>query len=104
MAAYLIAFIGGGRPETEEEGQEVAAAWGAWFEGLGDAVIDGGNPFGPSMSVATDGTTSEGGRSKLGGYSLFRAGNLAAASELVKDCPQLKSGGTVEVYEIIPMD
>ncbi len=56
------------------------------------------------MSVATDGTTSDGGRSTLGGYSIFRAGNLAAASKLVKDCPQLKRGGTVEVYEIIPMD
>ncbi len=29
MAAYLFAFIGGGRPETEEEGQAGAAAWGA---------------------------------------------------------------------------
>jgi hypothetical protein len=71
---------------------------------VGDAVIDGGNPFCPSMSVATDGTTSDGDRSTLGGYSIFRAGNLAAASKLVNDCPQLKSGGTVEVYEIIPMD
>jgi len=99
MATYLLAYRGGGMPETDEERTAVMAAWGAWFEGLGDAVKDGGNPFGPSATIAADGSTGDGGTSQLTGYSIIAADSLAEAVGAAKDCPIRTSGGVIEVYE-----
>jgi hypothetical protein len=100
MGNYLFAYRGGAMAESDEERQAVMAAWGAWFGELGEAVVDGGNPFGPSASVGADGV-SDGAGSQLTGYSVVRAGDIGAASELAKGCPVLKQGGSVDVYETI---
>ena len=99
MAKCLLVFKGGGMPQTEEEQQQVMAAWGEWFTSLGAAVVDPGNPFGPSMSVASDGTATEGAASELSGYVILEADNAAAGAEMAKSCPILTSGGAIEVYE-----
>lgn len=99
MANYVLVFKGGGIPETEEQQQQVMAAWGAWFGALGSAVVDGGNPFGGSMSVAADGTVSDGAVSALTGYAILAADSLAAATDMAKGCPILADGGAIEVYE-----
>jgi hypothetical protein len=99
MATYLLAYNGGNQPASEEEGAAVMQAWMSWFDTLGDAVVDGGNPFGPSATIAVDGSVAGGGASGLTGYSIIRAADLASATELAQGCPQLASGGTVEVYE-----
>lgn len=99
MANYVVVYSGGSMPKTEEAQAAVMAAWGAWFGGLGDAVIDAGNPFGPSASIAPDGSVTDGGSSQLTGYSILKSDSLAAATTLTKDCPALSSGGAIEVYE-----
>ena len=99
MANYVLAYTGGGMPETEEEQAAVMAAWGAWYEGLGAAVVDAGNPFGPSTSIGRDGSVTGAGASGLTGYSILAAGNLDSAVEMAKGCPILAGGGAVEVYE-----
>ena len=78
------------------------AEWGAWFGTLGSAIIDGGNPFGASTAVKSDGSTgaASGG---LGGYSIIEADSLELAAKLANGCPVLESGGSVEVYEALPM-
>jgi hypothetical protein len=101
MGKYVLAYRGGGMPATPEEGEKVMAAWMNWFGSLGAAVVDGGNPFGPAQTISPDGAVSDGGIALLTGYSILSADSLAAATELAKGCPQLSSGGTVEVYETI---
>lgn len=103
MSTYVLAYTGGGMAETEEEQAAVMAAWGAWMGGLGDAIIDAGNPFGPSAVVASDGAVSQGAPSGLTGYSIITADSLDVAITQVKDCPVLASGGAVEVYEAFPV-
>jgi hypothetical protein len=103
MAKYVLAYIGGGMPETPEEGEQVMAAWMNWFGALGAAVVDGGAPFAGSSSVAASGAVSEGGSAKLTGYSILEAADLAGAAELAKGCPILSSGGSVDIYEAIDM-
>lgn len=100
MTNYVLVYKGGGMPATEEEQRKVLAAWGQWYEALGQSVVDGGNPFGPSATVAADGTASSGTPSGLTGYSIISADNLDAATESAKGCPILADGGTVEVYEV----
>ena len=103
MANYVIVYTGGSMAATEKERGAIMAAWGAWFATLGSAIVDGGNPFGASASVAKDGAVTENGVSKLTGYSIIKADSLGAATTLVKDCPALTHGGAIELYEALPM-
>ena len=100
MSNFVLAYTGGAPAETPEAQEASMAAWNSWFQSLGDAVVDGGNPFGASVTVAGDGSTSKGGRSGLTGYSIISADDLSAATVHVKGCPLLADGGTVEVYEV----
>jgi hypothetical protein len=103
MGKYVFAYRGGGMPETPEEGEKVMAAWTSWFGTLGASILDGGNPFGPSMSVAAGRSISDGGAAGLTGYSIVSADTLAAAADMATGCPILASGGTVDVYEAMDM-
>jgi hypothetical protein len=87
-------------PQTPQEQEQVMAAWGQWFGGLGQALVDGGNPFsGQASSVAPDGSVQQGASSSLTGYSILKADDLTSATNMAKGCPILTSGGTIEVYE-----
>jgi hypothetical protein len=99
MAKYVLAYHGGGVPETEDEQQAVMEAWTGWFTNLGSAIVDGGNPFGASTTLHGAGSAADGGASGLTGYSILSADDLGAATELAKGCPVIASGGSVEIYE-----
>ncbi len=99
MGKFVLAYQGGGMPETPEEGEKVMAAWMNWFGSLGASVVDGGNPFGSSKVIAADGSVTDGGPGGLTGYSIISADSLDAATGLARGCPLLASGGTVGVYE-----
>ena len=102
MPKFVYAYVGGGgMPETEEEQQAVMNSWMNWMGGLGDAMLDPGNPFGASMVVTSDGSVREGGSLSLGGYSIVDAADLTTAAEMAKGCPVLQGGGSVEVYETV---
>lgn len=103
MPKYIFAYHGGKPPATPEEGQKVIAAWMAWFQGMGDAVQDGGAPCGPSRTVSSSGTAMDGGANPLSGYSLVTADSHDAACAMARGCPILKDGGSVEVCEALPM-
>jgi hypothetical protein len=98
MSKYLLAYRGGGMAETDAEREAAMAAWGSWFGGLGQSVVDPGNPFGSSAIVGGGGN---GAGATLTGYSVLSAESLAAARELAEGCPVLANGGSVEVYETI---
>jgi hypothetical protein len=103
MGKYVLVYKGGGMGETEAEQQEAMTQWMNWFGSLGDSVVDGGNPFGPSSSIASDGAVSGAGASSLTGYSIVSAGSLSEACDKAKGCPVLSSGGSIEVYEAMPI-
>lgn len=101
MSKYVFTYHDGGEmPDTEEGMKEVMDAWSAWFGSLGDAVVDGGNPFGAGKIVTsasvTDGT-------KAGGYSVISAADLGDAVAKAQGCPVLAGGGTVAVHEALDM-
>jgi len=97
MAKFVLAYKGGGMAQTEEEREAAMQAWGAWFGGLGSAVVDAGNPFSSSKAVGGNSTSG------LTGYSILSADSLDAASKLAEDCPVLSNGGDVEVYEVLEL-
>lgn len=99
MGHYVLIYVGGDAPQSEAEGEAVMAAWVAWFTTLGAAVVDPGNPFGPSAAVTPDGTAGVATTSGATGYSIIEAPDLASATELARTCPHLSANGTVEVFE-----
>lgn len=104
MANYVLVFKGGSVPATEEEQQKVMAEWGAWFGAIGEKMVDAGNPFAGSATVAGDGSVSTGAASALTGYTIVAADSLDAAAEMSKTCPILAGGGgSIEIYETLPM-
>ena len=102
MAKFVYVYTGGQMAETPEAQEQAMQAWGAWFGKLGDSVTDMGNPFAASAAVTSAGVKG-GGSLNLGGYSIVTADSLDDASAKVAGCPVLEVGGTVEVYEAVPM-
>lgn len=99
MTKFVLLYSGGGMPETEEEQAAVMAAWFAWYEGMGEAVFDAGNPFAPAAkNIASDGTVSDGAAPSTG-YTILSADSIDAAVALAKGCPILNDGGTISVTE-----
>jgi hypothetical protein len=89
---------------TPEQGAERMAAFGAWMEKLGAALVDVGSPFGSSTSVRDDGT--EGTAGDLSGYTIVEADDLAAAKALTDGLPFLSGrdgNRAVEIFELRPM-
>ena len=104
MTKYVFSYHGNAEMPTDQAAiDEIMAAWGAWFGQMGEAVVDGGNPFGASKTVASDGSVSDGNAASLSGYSIVQADGLDAATELAKGCPILGGGGTITVSETVEM-
>ncbi len=103
MSKFVLIYTGGSAmAPTPEEIDAQMAAWGAWFESMGSAVIDAGNPFGGATTVTAAGST-EGAPSTAGGYSIIEAPDMAAAVALAGGSPAIQGGGSVEVHMALDM-
>lgn len=102
---FVFVYRGGKPGATPEEQDKIMAAWGRWFESLGESLVDGGNPFGPPKTVTAGGVQDGADGQPASGYSIVNAADHAAAAELAKGCPMLEDTdtGKVEVYEAFPM-
>jgi hypothetical protein len=90
MAKFLFSYR---MPKNHTPGQpDAMAAWGAWFEELGSAILEPGNPTFESNSVGN--TPAD---TRLGGYTIVEAVDLDAATTMAKGSPALAAGGGVEV-------
>ena len=57
MPSFIYLYRGPApTPASPEQAAERAAAFGAWMEQVGAALVDVGRPFGASASVCDDGT------------------------------------------------
>jgi len=105
MANFVLLYTGGSMPSSEADTKAVIQAWTEWYNGLGAAVVDPGNPFTPmAKSVASDGKVSDGPVGTMAtGYTVIKADSLDAATRMAKGCPVLKGGAQITVYETFPV-
>jgi hypothetical protein len=107
MAKFIYLYRGPATPmsdRTPEQGAERMAAFGAWMEKVGSALVDGGSPFGSSASVRDDGT--EGTAGDLIGYTIVEADDLAAAKAFTDGLPFLSNSDgkfAVEIFELLSL-
>jgi hypothetical protein len=102
MPNFVFAYHGGGKmPETPEEGAKMMAQWQEWMGGMGDAMVDPGNPVGMSKTVSGKGVADNGGANPLSGYTIVSAPDMDAACKMAEGCPMVTNGdGSVEVAQI----
>ncbi|MDZ4716985.1 MAG: hypothetical protein SH847_00825 [Roseiflexaceae bacterium] len=101
MAKFILMYTGGGTPTDPAEQAAVMDEWIAWYNTLGAAIADPGNPFTPlAKAIASDGTVSDIPASTIAtGYTIINAETIDQAVAHAKLNPVLKSGGQVSVYE-----
>jgi YCII-related domain len=104
MAKFIYLYRGPAPDLTPEQAAERMAAFAAWLEEVGTALVDGGSPFGASVSVRDDGT--EGAAGGLIGYTIVEAADLAAAKAMTDGLPFLSGSNgecAVEIFELLTM-
>jgi hypothetical protein len=104
MAKFIYLYRGPVPDLTPEQGAERMAAFDAWMQKVGAALLDGGSPFGASACVHDDGTEATAG--ELIGYSIVEADDLAAAKALTDGLPFLSGSDgkcAVEIFELLLM-
>jgi YCII-related domain len=100
MPQYLILYRSdktaaeqmGGTPEEMKAGMD---AWNSWAAKAGSAIVDFGNPTNP--------VSDTGGGLAIGGYSILEAADADALNQILEGHPHSAQGGTIGVYEIMPM-
>ncbi len=105
MGKFIYIYKGPATPMdqfAEQQSAEQMAAWGAWMEKVGPALVDGGAPFIAGTAVADDGT--EAAAADLQGYSILEADSLEAAKAHSEGHPFLAdaSGGkfSIHIFEL----
>ncbi len=104
LAKYVLTYHGemGPMPSEPAAVEAIMAEWGAWYETMGDALVDGGAPFGQTSAIGPDGSEVSNPAS-LTGYTIINADDLSGATAIAKGCPVLKNGHSVQISEAIDM-
>jgi hypothetical protein len=94
MATFVLTYR---RPKNYTVGTaDGMAAWNAFFEGMGDSLVELGKPVSESVSVGDCGKDLR----DLGGFSLVTADDLQGAIALAEKCPFIGQGGGVEIGQL----
>ena len=96
METYILVHR---HPHNYTSTPKTVAAWQAWFQQLGDAIVDIGNPVLGGRGIAGTATSAL----PLGGYTLIAADNFDVAQRLANACPILNEGGAVEIGRLTPV-
>lgn len=103
MSNYIIAYHGGKKPESPEEGNTQMTKWKIWIADLGDAAVNPGSPMGVSKIVSSTGVSDDDGSYTMSGFSVVKADSFDSALDMAKACPFLETGGTLKVAELMEM-
>lgn len=103
LAQFGLLYVG--EPKfsgSEEEGQAHQQRYFAWLDGLGDAAVNRGIPFGPPTRVDANGVSSEARDDRLTGLTIIEADDMDAAIEIAKSCPYIEFAA-LDVVQIFQM-
>jgi len=103
MPQFIISYVGGNPPASQEEGQQHMLKYRTWLAALGDSVVSPANPFKNTHTVSPDGTVEKGSGSSLSGYTIVNVESIEDAIAIAKECPFLDMEGTLEVSELLQM-
>lgn len=96
MPQFLMTYRG---PKGYTPTTETTPLWRAWFDSMGDQLVDLGQPARGATAVGN--CSSE--TTELDGYSIIEAENLDSARAMARGCPHLRWNGGVEVAAVVDL-
>ena len=103
MAQFVLVYLGGTQPTSQEETSKHFSKYMEWLTSLGDQVVIPTIPLKDTHTVSPDGSVEEGGSTAMSGFSVIKADSMQAAVEIAQSCPFLEINGTLEVSEMMEM-
>ncbi len=103
MPNFMIAYYGGNKPSSKEEGMAQMERWKAWIEGLGETVINPGTPLPVSKIVTSSSVQDDNDPNSMNGFAVIKAESTDAAVEIAKSDPFLDMDGKIRVSQMMEM-
>lgn len=103
MKQFVLVYLGGSEPASQEEANDHFQKYTQWLSSLGDSVVVPTIPLKDTTTVNSDGTIQEGGSSAMSGFTIIKAESMQAALVIAQNCPFLEIGGSLEVSEFMQM-
>lgn len=103
MPNFMIAYYGGNKPSSREEGTAQMVRWKTWIDGLGETVINPGTPLPLSKVVTSSGVQNDNDPNSMNGFAVIKAESIDAAIEIAKSDPFLDTGGKIRVSQMMEM-
>ena len=102
MPKYVLTFHGEPDPMPEDPAakEAVMQEWGTWYASMGEALVDGGAPFGETSSIGPDGS-GVANPASMTGYTVIAADDMTGATAIAKGCPVLTNGHSVQIAQAI---
>jgi len=104
MSKFMIAYYGGEKPTSKEEGMAHMGKWKEWVTSLGDKVINPGTPLMNSKLVTSNDVTDDKGSNTMNGFAIITAEDMDSALAIAKEDPFLQMNGTIRVSEMMEMN
>jgi hypothetical protein len=104
VTKFLFVYYGGMMAATPAAQKKSMEAWMGWFKGMGKGLADMGASTKPGgMMVGKGGAKAIAMGDMVTGYSVVMTDNMDAAVKMAKGSPSMPDGGSVAVYELMPM-
>ena len=104
MPNFMLAYYGGNKPGSQEEGMAQMEKWKAWIKDLGDTIVNPGTPLPVSKVVTSGGVEDDTDPNSMKGFAVVKARSMEAAVEIARSDPFLENGGTIRVSEMMEMN
>ena len=99
MDRFLIVFRGATIGESEGPPHH-PENWNAWFDGLGESLVDRGALSHGSVEVPSHLIGPKLSSSAMSGYAIIAASDFNHAVRLAKECPIFDEKGSVEIAHL----
>lgn len=103
MEKFMLAYHGGRKPNTPEEGKVHMENWKKWVASLGDKVVNPGTPLPESCVVTSESVSSAADPNAMNGFAVIQANSMDEAIAIAKEDPFLKMDGKIRVSRMMQM-
>ena len=103
MTEYVITYFGGNPPAGVEEGAQNMQEYRQWMNSLGESAVSSANRLKNTQTIASNGVCDKGSATQMSGFTIIKADTKDDAMSIAQACPFLKTGGTLEVGELMVM-
>jgi uncharacterized protein (DUF302 family) len=98
MSRFLATYHGSDMPADPQLMAQAKAAFQAWVEQAGPAIVDAGAPVRTVTQVSSGAPMAA---AQIGGYSIIEAETPDAAATMLEKHPYVGRGGTLQVNQIL---